>query len=118
MPVCGLKGRHIGCLRDTALRATEAQDPLERLNVLFLIDAEGRPTASIPLPRPFVATAGRHLKELASELLVTDSVDQTQDRVAELFHKYNLPALPVVDEEAKLTGIFTADDIISAWRKR
>ncbi len=44
------------------------------------------------------------------------SVDETQDRVTELFDKYNLLALPVVDEDGQLAGVITADDIISVLR--
>ncbi|MGB9105809.1 MAG: CBS domain-containing protein, partial [Terriglobales bacterium] len=36
--------------------------------------------------------------------------------VAELFDKYNLLTLPVVDGEGKLTGVITADDVISLLR--
>jgi Mg/Co/Ni transporter MgtE len=38
--------------------------------------------------------------------------------VAEMFDKYNLLTLPVVDEEQRLAGIITADDIISLLRDR
>jgi Mg/Co/Ni transporter MgtE len=45
-------------------------------------------------------------------------VDERQDRVTELFDKYNLLTLPVVDDEGKLAGAITADDIISLLRQR
>jgi len=45
-------------------------------------------------------------------------VNERQDRVTELFDKYNLLALPVVDEDGRLTGVITADDIISVLRQR
>jgi Mg/Co/Ni transporter MgtE len=35
-----------------------------------------------------------------------------------MFDKYNLLTLPVVDEEQRLTGIITADDVISLLRDR
>jgi magnesium transporter len=35
-----------------------------------------------------------------------------------LFDKYNLMTLPVVDEERRLAGVVTADDIISRLRQR
>ena len=40
-------------------------------------------------------------------------MDEKQDRITELFDKYNLLTLPVVDEDGKLAGVITADDIIS-----
>src|SRR5262249_55206573 len=99
-----------------ALRGNE--DLLDGLNTLFLIDAEERLTAAIPLARIFIAPSGARLKDLASETLIQVSVDEKQDRVTEAFDKYNLLTLPVVDEDGKLAGVITADDIISVLRSR
>ncbi len=38
--------------------------------------------------------------------------------MTELFDKYNLLALPVVDAQGRLTGVITADDIISVLRQK
>jgi magnesium transporter len=99
-----------------ALRGNE--DLLETLNTLFLIDEEGRLTAAIPLARLFLAQGQAKLAELASDTLLQVVVDEPQDRVTELFDKYNLLTLPVVDEEGKLAGVITADDIISVLRQK
>jgi magnesium transporter len=99
-----------------ALKGNE--DLLETLNTLFLIDEEGRLTAAIPLARLFLALAGSRLKELASETLIQVTVDETQDRVTGFFDKYNLLTLPVVDDEGKLAGVITADDVISILRQK
>ena len=45
-------------------------------------------------------------------------VDTDEDEVAELFDKYNLRALPVVNSGDKLVGIVEADDVISFLRGR
>src|SRR5689334_834329 len=99
-----------------ALRGNE--DLLENLNTLFLVDADERLTASIPLARLFIASGGAKLKDLASETLIQVPVDERQNRVTELFDKYNLMTLPVVDEDGKLAGVVTADDIISVLRRK
>ena len=100
----------------SALRGNE--DLLENLNTLFLIDAEGKLTASVPLARLFVASGGALLKDLGSETLIQVSVDERQDRVTETFDKYNLLTLPVADEDGKLVGAITADDVISVLREK
>ena len=86
--------------------------------LLFLIDADERLTAAIPLARLFVASGGARLKDLAAETLIQVPVDERQDRVTELFDKYNLLTLPVVDRDGRLTGVVTADDIISVLRHK
>ena len=45
-------------------------------------------------------------------------VDTDEDKVAELFDKYNLRTLPVVNSGDKLVGIVEADDVISFLRGR
>jgi CBS domain-containing protein len=93
-------------------------DLLETLNTLFLIDAEERLTAAIPLARLFLVSGDARLKDQASETLIQVTVDETEKRVTALFDKYNLLTLPVVDEEGKLAGVITADDIISVLRRK
>lgn len=96
----------------------ENEELLENLNTIFLIDDEGRLSAAIPLARLFLASEGVQLKELASESLIHVTVEEHQDRVLELFDKYNLLTLPVVDESGKLAGVITADDVISVLRQK
>ena len=58
------------------------------------------------------------LRSLAVDTLIDAPVTEHRDRITELFDKYNLLALPVVDEERKLSGVITADDIISVLREK
>ena len=99
-----------------ALKGNE--ELLETLNTLLLIDAEERLVGVVPVARLFVAAAAVRLRELCSETLIKVSVHERQKRVIELFDKYNLLTLPVVDEEGKLAGVITADDIISVLRQK
>ena len=82
------------------------------------MDAEERLAAAVPLARLFIAAGTTPLSDLASETLIQVPVDEKQDRITELFDKYNLLALPVVDEDGKLAGVITADDIISVLRQQ
>jgi len=98
----------------SALRGNE--ELLETLNTLFLIDAKGKLVAAVPIARLFVGAESTRLKELALAKLTQVHVDEKQDRVTELFDKYNVLSLPVVDEAGRLAGVITADDIISVLR--
>jgi Mg/Co/Ni transporter MgtE len=99
-----------------ALKGNE--DLLEGLNTLFLVDQDEKLSAAIPLARLFIAGGDARLKDLAADTLIQVPVDEKQHRVTELFDKYNLLTLPVVDEDGKLAGVITADDIISVLRQK
>jgi Mg/Co/Ni transporter MgtE len=99
-----------------ALRGHE--ELLETLNTLFLIDEEERLVGAVPLGRLFVASSSTPLKELAAPMTLSVPLSEHQQRIVELFDKYNLLTLPVVDEEGRLEGVITADDIISVLRER
>lgn len=94
------------------------EEVLEVLNILFLVDAEGRLKASVPLARIFLAEAETLLAALAPEKLRKAHVDEKQNRLTELFDKYNLITLPIVDDDGVLVGVVTADDIISVLRQK
>jgi magnesium transporter len=109
---------HENATGNDALAALKGNEELlETLNTLFLVDADEKLVAAVPLARLFLNEPGKLLKELATETLIKVAVDEKQDRVTELFDKYNLLTLPVVDDEGKLAGVITADDIISVLRQ-
>jgi magnesium transporter len=102
-----------------AMEALKAHEEiLESLNTLFLVDQDERLTASVPLARLFIAAGSTPLKELAAETLIRVDVNEKQNRITELFDKYNLVTLPVVDEAGKLVGAITADEVISLLRQK
>jgi CBS domain-containing protein/sporulation protein YlmC with PRC-barrel domain len=98
-----------------ALRGNE--ELLESLNTLFLVDAEERLVGSVPLARLFVLPDGAPLRGVAYRELWKVPVEADRDRVIEFFDKYNILTLPVVDENEKLQGVITADDVISVLRR-
>jgi len=102
-----------------ALKELRVQEELlENLNTLFLVDDREHLKAAVPLARLFLHEGATLLSTLAAETLIEVPVDEHQDRVTELFDKYNLLALPVVDHHGKLAGVITADDIISVLRQK
>jgi Mg/Co/Ni transporter MgtE len=99
-----------------AVRANE--DQLEVLNTIFLVDGDGRLTGAVPLGKLFIAGGETPLKELISGTLLQISTEAKKGRVTELFDKYNILTLPVVEAGGKLAGAITADDVISVLREK
>ncbi len=94
------------------------EELLETLNTIFLVDAQERLTGTVPLARLFLHEGAKPLRELAAETLIEVPVTEHQHQVTELFDKYNLLALPVVDDQRRLAGVITADDVISVLRQK
>ena len=109
---------HEGSVSDAieALRQFEG-DP-ETVSEVYLVDAHRALKGSVPLLRLMLAPPGSPLKELTEGQAIHCRVDTDEDEVAELFDKYNLRTLPVVNSGDKLVGIVEADDVISFLRGR
>jgi magnesium transporter len=98
-----------------ALRRNE--EAIEDLHNIFLIDAHGRLRANVPVAKLFFAAGDTPLKEFAMDPLISIQSDEKQDRVAEVFDKYNLLALPVLDDSEELIGVITVDDVVALLRR-
>jgi sporulation protein YlmC with PRC-barrel domain len=92
------------------------EDVLEDLHTLFLTDDRDRLTFSVPLARLFFAAGDTPLKDLASDTLLYAHVGERKDHIAEMFDKYNLLTLPVLDGNNKLVGVITVDDVVALLR--
>ena len=95
----------------------ENPDLVDTLTMLFLEDARGLLCGAVPVARLVLALPATTLADLAIDELVSVPIGEHADRVVEIVDKYNLMALPVVDEVGKLVGTITADDIITELRQ-
>jgi Mg/Co/Ni transporter MgtE len=100
------------------LKLREHEHLLENTHVLFLNNDAGQITGAVPLARLFLADGSVPLRELAADPLICIKADEKENKVTELFDKYNLLALPVINDEGALAGVITADDVISVLRQR
>jgi CBS domain-containing protein/sporulation protein YlmC with PRC-barrel domain len=89
---------------------------LESMSTIFLIGENEKLLGAVPLAKLIVSHTDTRLSELAVDPLISCSPEADEREVAELFDKYNLLTLPVVDENGALTGVITADDVISMLR--
>jgi flagellar motility protein MotE (MotC chaperone)/sporulation protein YlmC with PRC-barrel domain len=89
----------------------------EAVATIYLTGAGQRLTGSVPLVRIAVSSPAVQLAQLSEEVIAC-APDAPQDEVAALFDKYNLITLAVVDDDGRLAGIITADDVITMLRHR
>jgi magnesium transporter len=85
---------------------------------IYLLDDEGKIATLIPLVQILLAGSNSTLGDLPHGHIVSCKVDANGRKVAELFDKYNLRALPVLDEEDRLVGVVHADQVIALLRAK
>jgi Mg/Co/Ni transporter MgtE len=91
---------------------------IEAVSTIYLVDSHGTLVGAVPLARLVLAQPSTPLRSLTQEPLTLAHEGVAENEVAELFDKYNLVTLPVVDEHNKLTGVITSDDVISMLRAK
>ncbi|MGB8130568.1 MAG: CBS domain-containing protein [Candidatus Angelobacter sp.] len=103
---------------DAIDRLRSFEGPVETVSTIYLMDSQEKLVGSVPLVSLVLAPGGTRLGTLTPEHVIYVEASASEKDVAEMFDKYNLLTLPVVDEEQRLTGIITADDVISLLRDR
>jgi magnesium transporter len=88
------------------------------MSTLFLVDSHGTLAGAVPLAKIVLAPAGTPLLALIQEPLVSCHEGAREKEFAELFDKYNLLTLPVIDERNQLLGVITPDDVINMLRSK
>jgi magnesium transporter len=96
----------------------EFEGGVEVVSTIYLVDSHGTLVGAVPLARLVLAPISTPMLSLTQEPLVLAHEGVEENEVAELFDKYNLQTLPVVDEHNKLTGVITSDDVISMLRAK
>ena len=105
--------------REEALSYMRKQDVnFEQLDTIVLIDLQAQFSGTVPVARLLLASPEQHMADLKTEPLLSVPVNEREDDVFELFDKYNLRMLTVVDEENHPVGAITVDDVVSRLVKK
>jgi magnesium transporter len=99
-----------------ALRAFDGD--AETVIEIYLLDEKRELRGAVPLARLVMAQPDTRLAVLAEPRVLSCPADMRQDDLAEMFDKYNLHALPVVDAQNRMVGVVHADHVISFLREK
>lgn len=99
-----------------AMRTFEGR--MENMSTIYLTDTHGTLAGAVPLAKIVLAPPSTPLLGLSQEPLISCYEDAKETEFAELFDKYNLLTLPVIDEHNHLRGVITPDDVIAMLRAK
>ncbi len=90
----------------------EASDLPDRFYEIFVVDPAYHLIGSVALNRLLRAKRPTTIEAITDEDIRPIPVESDQEEVARQFERYNLTSAPVIDEDKRLVGVITADDVV------
>src|SRR5208282_4304444 len=90
----------------------------DQLDNVVLIDRDAALAGNVPIARLLLSGSDQRMTELASAPKLSVMPDTKEKEVFELFDKYNLRSLTVVDKGNRPIGAITVDDVVSHMRAK
>jgi magnesium transporter len=103
-------------VKDATKTLHQAKD-VEMVFYVYVIDDGERLVGVVSLRQLIINPPEKTLKEIMVKDVIKVTVDMDREDVAKIVEKYDLLAVPVVDEQNILVGIITVDDIIDIIRE-
>ena len=106
-----------------ALSAARAADVLPQVSADVFLLEEGRLAGSVPLIELIRSEGGKRIAELVEHTNASVNVDDDFPEVARRMADFNLTVVAVVDDDGRLVGVITVDDVLesmlpNSWRRR
>jgi Mg/Co/Ni transporter MgtE len=105
--------------REEVLQWMKVQDlNFDQLDTVVLLDGAAQFSGTVPIARLLLAASDQPVGDLKMEPLLSVPSDADEADVFDLFDKYNLRMLTVVDAHSRPMGAITVDDVVSRLVKK
>jgi magnesium transporter len=114
----GLMTTHMVTVPDTATAGQAVEEirrqaeEVEDFYQVFVVDAEHRLVGTLPFKDLVISRPERPVRAFMTDADIFVTPDLDQEEVARLMARYNMPSVPVVNEQGRLLGRVTFDDVI------
>ncbi len=101
------------CIREMRKQAKN----VDHIYTIYVVDDHEKLLGRLSLKKILTATADKKIADIYETGLITCKTYTPSDEVANLMEKYDLVALPVLDELGRLVGRITIDDVVDVIRE-
>jgi magnesium transporter len=102
----------------TCVREMRAQaENVTRVHSIYVVDDEGKLKGRLSLKDLLTTSTTTHISEVYIPKVDSVNVNAKPEDVAKIMSKYDLEAIPVVDEIGRLVGRITIDDIVDVIKE-
>ena len=102
---------------EEAIRSLQQKRDLEMAFYLYVVDDRGHLVGVLSLRQLLVNDPAMKLRDVMTVDVIKVRTDMDQEEVAKIVSKYDIIAVPVVDEQSRLVGVVTIDDVIDVVRE-
>ncbi|NOQ42549.1 MAG: magnesium transporter [Desulfuromusa sp.] len=99
-----------------AISALQNSEDYEMVFYVYVTDEHNHLVGVLSLRQLLIVPPVTKLCDIMSTNVMRVRTDMDQEEVADLVAKYNILAIPVVDDQGKLLGLITVDDVIDVMR--
>jgi len=89
----------------------------ETINICYVLDKERHLIGTVALRYLLLHEADEVIGEIMNDNIISCNTMMDQEEVAMLFSKYDFTTMPVVDNEERLVGIITIDDVVDIMQE-
>ena len=101
------------CIKEMRSQA----ENVTRVHSIYVVDNEGKLKGRLSLKDLLTTSSKTHIKDVYIPKVDSVNVNEKGEEVAKIMSKYDLEAIPVVDEIGRLVGRITIDDIVDVIRE-
>jgi len=101
-------------INDAFQAVADAKDEIENIHNIFVVDEDNKLVGTVPLQRIITMKRFAPILDVIDEDIPSVPNDMDQEEVARLFKKYDLVSIGVVDNQQRLLGRITIDDVVDA----
>ena len=102
----------------TCVKEMRAQaENVTRVHSIYVVDDEGKLKGRLSLKDLLTTSTKANIKDVYIPKVDYVNVNERPDEVARIMSKYDLEAIPVIDEIGRLVGRITIDDIVDVIRE-
>jgi magnesium transporter len=95
----------------------EVEDPPEHAFYVYVVDEDERLVGAVSLRMLLIGGRDQPIREVMEPELVYVDREADQEEVADIAARYDLVVIPVVDDQRRLAGVVTIDDIVDVIRE-
>lgn len=103
--------------KDALEEVAHQSEEIENFYAIYVVDNANRLVGTVSLKNLIKAKPQTLIDQLLDDDLIYVAVDTDQEEVAKLLSQYNLPGIPVIDDNKIMLGVVSFDDVIDVLQE-